>query len=109
MSEKINKKLYENRENYAHEKDQILKEHARVLKSLKKDVLDVQEENRKLKKQCVLKDDELKEAFDQKVKQEEKITFLLDVLYGCPECGLNSCECDNSANEDDSGQFLDST
>ena len=109
VSEKLNKKLHENRANYEHEKDQILKEHARVLKSLKKDVLDVQEENRKLKKQCVLKDDELKEAFDQKVMQEEKITSLLDVLYGCPECGLNSCECDNSVNEDDYAENSSST
>ena len=25
---------------------------------------------------------------------------LLDVLYGCPECGLNECECINSAEEE---------
>ena len=96
---KLNKKLNENRATYKREKDQILKEHVGVLKALKKDVVDVKEDNMKLKEQCVVK---LKEAFDQKVKLEEKITSLLDVLYGCPECGLNSCECDNSVNEDDS-------
>ena len=36
MSEKLNKKLHENRANCAHEKVQILKEHARGLKALKK-------------------------------------------------------------------------
>ena len=25
---------------------------------------------------------------------------LLDVLYGCPQCGLNACECNFSAEED---------
>ena len=102
VSEKLNKKLNENRTNYEREKDQILKEHVRGLKALKKEVVAVKEENMKLKEKCVLKDDELKEAFDEKVKLEEKVTSLLDVLYGCPECGLNSCECDNSVNEDDS-------
>ena len=101
VSEKLNKKLNENRTNYEREKDQILKEHVRGLKALKKEVVAVKEENMKLKEQCVLKDDELKEAFDEKVKLEEKVTSLLDVLYGCPECGLNSCECDYSVNEDD--------
>ena len=53
----------------------------------------------KLKEKCVIKDDELREAFDQKVKLEEKLNSLLDVLYGCPECGLINCECNDSVNK----------
>ena len=45
------------------------------------------------------KEDEL---IKEKEKLEEKVNSLLDVLYGCPECGLYSCECD--AVGDNSGQ-----
>ena len=43
-----------------------------------------------------VKEVELKEAIEEKIKLEEKVTGLLDVLYGCPECGCNACECTSS-------------
>ena len=39
------------------------------------------------------KEVELKANIEEKRKLEKKVTDLLDVLYGCPECGLNDCEC----------------
>ena len=44
------------------------------------------------------KKEELQEVIEEKVKLEEKVNSLLDVLYGCPECGLNACECDAEEN-----------
>ena len=43
-----------------------------------------------------VKEIELSEAIEEKTKLEKKVTDLLDVLYGCPECGCNSCECASS-------------
>ena len=40
--------------------------------------------------ELAVKEVELKEAVEEKLKLEEKVTGLLDVLYGCPECGSNS-------------------
>ena len=38
---------------------------------------------------------ELREVINEKEKLEEKVNSLLDALYGgCPECGLDACECD---------------
>ena len=39
------------------------------------------------------KEVELKANIEEKRKLEKKVTDLLDVLYGCPECGMNDCEC----------------
>ena len=102
VSDKLNKTLNENRENIKREKEQLTKEHIIEIKAWKKEVADEKNENMKLKQQCVVKDDELQEAFNEKVKLEEKLSSLLDVLYGCPECGLNNCECDESGHEESS-------
>ena len=45
----------------------------------------------KLDEKHELKENELREAVEEKIKLEEKVAGLLDVLYGCPECGCNSC------------------
>ena len=58
--------------------------------------------NRNLREQVAAKENELCEAFEEKRKLEEKFRSLLDVLYGCPECGLNQCECDDSVEGDKS-------
>ena len=50
----------------------------------------------KWEKELELKVEELKEAHVNNEKLKEKVDSLLDVLYGCPECGLNSCECNDS-------------
>ena len=42
-------------------------------------------------------DVELREKLD---KLEDENLKLKDVLYGCPECGLYSCECDDLENEE---------
>ena len=45
----------------------------------------------KLDEKHELKENELREVVEEKIKLEEKVAGLLDVLYGCPECGCNSC------------------
>ena len=54
---------------------------------------EVENKNNNLREQLVTKEDELGKGFEERVKLEDKLTSLLDVLYGCPECGLNKCEC----------------
>ena len=83
------------------EKDQLVKDYISEIKALEKSLVNVKNENMELKEKCVLKDDELREAFNEKEKLEKKLESLLDVLYGCPECGLNSCECQDIVDEDD--------
>ena len=63
-------------------------------------VEEVSTTNSNLREQVVAKDDELSVAFEEKRKLEEKLESLLDVLYGCPECGLNQCECGDSVEEE---------
>ena len=83
------------------EKDQLSKEYISEIKALEKSLVNVKNENMELKEKCVLKDDELREAFNENGKLEKKLESLLDVLYGCPECGLNCCECQDIVDEDD--------
>ena len=71
------------------------------IKALEQVLVYVKIENKELTEKCVLKDNELREAFNEREKLEEKLESLLDVLYGCPECGLNSCECKDSVDEKD--------
>ena len=56
------------------------------LKGMKAENNEFKEENMKIVKKI-----------DDLEKENEK---LKDVLYGCPECGLNSCECSGVENED---------
>ena len=37
---------------------------------------------------------------DEKANLQEKMESLLDLLYGCNECGLGECECNDSVKED---------
>lgn len=57
-------------------------------------------ENHELREELAVKETELGEAFEERVKLEEKMNSLLDLLYGCYECGLNQCECNDSLKED---------
>ena len=81
-----------------------LKESVDTLKEkdqLSKDNIEAKRNNSKLKEELAVKDDELCEVLKEKGALEEKVNSLLDVLYGCPECGLNSCECDDCITEED--------
>ena len=60
----------------------------------------LENENIKLKEKLVLKDDEVRNAMDEKVGLQEKLDSLLDLLYGCNACGLCECECSDSVMED---------
>ena len=53
------------------------------------------------------KGDALEKAIEENVKLEKKVTDLLDVLYGCPECGYNSCECNTFDEGDHSDEVLE--
>ena len=122
VAEKLNKNLKEVKEKFKQEKAEILVNHKTEVKSwrkklgeetkskitLRKKLEDMEigdtalkNENIKLKEELAVKDDELGEALKENVKLEEKLNSLLDVLYGCPQCGLNSCECNFSVEEDD--------
>ena len=54
------------------------------------------EQDQEIIHKLTVKETELREALEEKAKFEEKMNSLLDILYGCPECGLNSCECINT-------------
>ena len=62
---------------------------------------EIKDENSKLREQVAEKDDRLAETLKENEKLEQKLNSLLDVLYGCPECGLNKCECNDSVYEDE--------
>ena len=66
----------------------------------------LENENNNLKEELVVKENESKEILEDKMSLEEKINSLLDVLYGCPECGLNKCECGEAFMEEDSSSYL---
>ena len=69
---------------------------------LEKKVLELQSESRAAQEiqeeKLAEKDAKLQEISDEKLGLEEKINSLLDVLYGCDECGYHGdyCECDAS-------------
>ena len=52
-----------------------------------------------LDKKLIEKESQLSLAIKEKTEYEKKVDNLLDVLYGCPECGCNSCECDSFVEE----------
>ena len=69
-------------------------------KNLEEDFKKIKTENINLKEKLELKDDENRKILDNNVKLEEKMKSLLDILYGCHECGLCECECGDSVTED---------
>ena len=80
---KLGNELKELREKFNKEKREIIKN-----------------KNADAEEQLARKNDELKEAITEKVTLEEKVTSLLDILYGCNQCGLLECECKDSDEED---------
>ena len=89
---------------------QLLKEHRNEVKAWKKDLGEAKsqivrverrltEENKKaindFEKQLGVKDEKLNVVSTEKQELEEKMNSLLDVLYGCCECGRHGdfCEC----------------
>ena len=54
---------------------------------------DLEIKNMKHKEELDVKDDEISSL-------QEKLTSLLDILYGCHECGLCDCECNDAGDED---------
>ena len=63
---------------------------------------EVIEKVHELDKKLIEKESELSQAIKEKTVYEKKVDSLLDVLYGCPECGCNACECDSFVEEDKS-------
>ena len=61
---------------------------------------DLESENNKLKEEVIEKDNELKKTMDEKANLQEKMESLLDLLYGCNQCGLCECECNDPDKED---------
>ena len=61
---------------------------------------DLKIENIKLKEDIVEKDEEVKKSINENAILEEKMKSLLDILYGCHECGLCDCDCHNSVDEE---------
>ena len=61
---------------------------------------DLKIENIKLREDIVEKDEEVKKSINENAILEEKMKSLLDILYGCHECGLCDCDCHNSVDEE---------
>ena len=93
------------------------------VKLLEKNILELKTQNRNLTKelkilkeksptsqehQCIStqteqdasKEEELDKIMEEKVKLEDKVNSLLDILYGCHGCGLMECECKESVDEE---------
>ena len=68
---------------------------------LEKKIEDLNIKNIKHKEDLDIKNDEVKKNIDEISSLQEKLNSLLDILYGCHECGLCDCECDHSVNEDE--------
>ena len=64
-----------------------------------------------LEKQLAEKDSEINELTKEKIELEDKMNSLLDVLYGCCECGRHGdfCECDATAGENADTNCQDDT
>ena len=123
VADKLNKNLRELKEKYNKEKIEMIRTHKTDVKKWRKELGEetklkiklrkrledlgksetvFKHENAQLKEELAVKDDELGKTLKEKIKLEEKLNSLLDVLYGCPECGLNNCECDDHVKEDES-------
>ena len=91
------KKLEDEVEKYKDEKNESERKHRQIEKEI--------EENKKagaeIRHQLDVKDNMLDELAEEKKGLEEKIDSLLDLLYGCYQCGRHGdfCEC-NSIEED---------
>ena len=85
---KLGNELKELREKFNKEKREIIKN-----------------KNADAEEQLARKNDELKEAITEKGKLEEKVTSLLDILYGCNQCGLLECECNSTPSSTCSNSF----
>ena len=68
--------------------------------NIEEEIKNLDKKNIELKEKLDLKDDEARKILHEKVNIEEKMESLLDILYGCHECGLCACECDDSIPED---------
>ena len=96
--DKLNKVFNESREKIQKEKSLLIKEHKMEIKVLKKDLDKTNKEMivlAKNLKDLEGKDAELEEVRNKNLGLEEKLISLLDVLYGCEECGRHGdyCEC----------------
>ena len=83
----------ESERNYANNNMKSKNEETKKLVSknsnLEEKIKHLKSENTEQKDKLVLKDDEI-------IGLEEKMKALLDILYGCHECGLCECECGDS-------------
>ena len=117
---KLNSDLNDMKLKYNKEKENTEKEHQAEVKRLRKELGEEKKDNIKirdklkdiesvsieLKEKIRLKDDEIGKAMDEKVSLEEKMKSLLDVLYGCSNCGMCECECQGECYSEDSGSSV---
>ena len=75
-------------------------------KDLEEQIENIEIEKNKLKEEVVIKDDEVRKTMDENDSLQEKLKSLLDVLYGCHECGLCECECSDSIKNNCDDSFL---
>ena len=114
-SQDFSAKMSELKKNISNEEEKV--------KILEKNILELETKNRNLTKelkilkekspksqehQCIStqteqdasKEEELDKIMEEKVKLEDKVNSLLDILYGCHGCGLMECECKESVDEE---------
>ena len=83
-------------------KDEEIAKAENILSNFKVLKFELSNENIKLREELAAKEDELGDALKEKEKLDEKVNSLLDVLYGCCECGLHKCECNDFVEEEES-------
>ena len=100
---KLNNELKDTQLRYNQEKEKNKNDHKAEVKRWRKELgeekkisiklrnqlKDIESEIIELKEKIELKDDVIGKAMDEKISLEEKLKSLLDVLYGCSECGLS--------------------
>ena len=104
----IESRIKEDHDNFLKYKSDTT-EARKTKKSLERQIQSQEKITYSLNEKLETKEDELRSNIDEKEKLEKKVTDLLDVLYGCPECGLNSCKCRELAEEDYSGRGGDNS
>ena len=116
VSEKLSKALSEEIAKVL-ENDQLTEKYKSVGNNLEKANKELEKENKSLAENILIDRNKWEQELELKVngpieanienkKLKEKVDSLLHVLYDCPECGLNSCECIESAESESISEIV---
>ena len=88
------------------EVEKLDNENKSLEQKIKSSIEDLEIKDIKHKEELVVKDDEVRKNKEEISSLQEKLKSLLDILYGCHECGLCDCECHDSVQEDCDNSLL---